>query len=104
MSILASVQMSVTYKHSKSSPEAPCSYLSVLESNRKTRIHNLVRKLMVSFAPSLSMALYYINKKIFLLAIYGDSKQTRGKINHLFPNLIVSKHWLNNAIISEPKI
>ena len=29
MSILASVQMSMTYKHSKSSPEAPCSYLSV---------------------------------------------------------------------------
>ena len=29
MSILASVQMSVTYKCSKSSPEAPCSYLSV---------------------------------------------------------------------------
>ena len=27
MSTLASVQMSVTYKHSKSSPEAPCSYL-----------------------------------------------------------------------------
>ena len=29
MSTLASVQMSVTYKSSKSSPEAPCSYLSV---------------------------------------------------------------------------
>ena len=29
MGILASVQMSVTYKRSKSSPEAPCSYLSV---------------------------------------------------------------------------
>ena len=29
MSTLASVQMSVTYKRSKSSPEAPCSYLSV---------------------------------------------------------------------------
>ena len=29
MSTLASVHMSVTYKSSKSSPEAPCSYLSV---------------------------------------------------------------------------
>ena len=29
MITLASVQMSVTYKHSKSLPEAPCSYLSV---------------------------------------------------------------------------
>ena len=27
--ILANVQMSVTYKHSKSSPEVPCSYLFV---------------------------------------------------------------------------
>ena len=32
MNTSASVQMSMKYKHSKSSPEAPCSYLSVSAS------------------------------------------------------------------------
>ena len=44
---LASVQMSVTYKHSKSSPEAPCSYLSVSVAVKDNK-NILVAKLTLS--------------------------------------------------------
>ena len=44
---LASVQMSVTYKRSKSSPKAPCSYLSVSVAVKDIK-NILVTKLTLS--------------------------------------------------------
>ena len=51
MSTSASVQMSVTYKRSKSLPEAPCSYLSVSVSVKD--IKNILVTKLTLFGDSL---------------------------------------------------
>ena len=68
MSILASVQMSVTYKHSKSSPEAPSSYLSVLALFQlKNSIPYRVAKLCHIFSTSQDILSYIFLKTITAL-------------------------------------
>ena len=64
MSILASVQMSVTYKRSKSSPEAPCSYLSVSVAVKD--IKNILVAKLTDFSDNLNLSQNNIEEKNIL--------------------------------------
>ena len=64
MSTLASVQMSVTYKLSKSSPEAPCSYLSVSVAVKD--IKNILVMKLTDFGDNLKSLSNNIEEKSIL--------------------------------------
>ena len=63
MSTLASVQMSMTYKHSKSSAEAPCSYLSVSVAVKDIKISWLRNSAPICY----KLYKYFINLNLFIL-------------------------------------
>ena len=81
MDTLASVQMSVTYKHSKSLPEAPCSYL--------LHIYPQISMQQINCRFSQLPYLIYIGREVYIifLPIYitSDYSLAKSVINLLQP-------------------